>query len=93
MNFKYEKEQVLNVIFRFYSKYKLRRTNEYINPNNFILEKLNDIHIIKIYTKMCTYSNEQNIKKENIIIIFKLNDNKDIINLNLTLDEYKDLFI
>lgn len=81
--------KLFSIINRFYSKFKLRKSDN-PNPHKFILDNLNKITILKIYYKKCVYSNEVNIIKDNIVIIFKINE---IISLNLLFDDYKDIFL
>jgi hypothetical protein len=84
--------QVYLVIHRFYSNFKLRRNRNDSNPNQYILDNINKIIIVKIYYKKCIYSNDINEIKDNIVIIFKLNEcKKEFISLNLLLENYKDV--
>jgi hypothetical protein len=84
--------QVYSAIHRFYSNFKLRRNRNDSNPNQCILDNINNIIIVKIYCKKCLYSNDINIIKDNIVIIFKLNEcKKEVIRLNLLLENYKDI--
>jgi hypothetical protein len=86
--------KVYSAIHRFYSNFKLRRKSKSnSNPNQYILNNINKIIIVKIYYKKCVYSNNINIIKDNIVIKFKLNKfNKEVISLNLLLENYNDLF-
>jgi hypothetical protein len=81
--------KVYSAINRFYTKFKLRRSNN-PNPHKLILDNLNKISILKIYYKKCVYSNDKNIIKDNIVIIFKLNE---VYCLNLLFDDYKDILL
>jgi len=82
--------EVYDIIKRFYSKYKLRRNPG--NPNPNILSKyIQDIYLIKLYKRVCTYSNNENIYKENLVIKYKYKNKDEIISLNLPWDDYKDL--
>ena len=85
--------QVYSAIHRFYSNFKLRRKSASdSNPNQCILDNINKIIIVKIYYKKCVYSNDKNVIKDNIFIIFKLNEcKKEVISLNLLLENYKDI--
>lgn len=88
MEIKLDKENLKSIIRRFHYKFKLRRNPDFPNPNK-IIHQLEDINLIKAYIGPCIYSNDKNIKKENLIIKYKLNE--DLISLNIILDEYKDL--
>ena len=85
--------QVYSAIHHFYSNFKLRRKGKNdSNPNQYILDNINKIIIVKIYCKKCVYSNDINEIKDNIVIIFKLNEyKKEVIRLNLLLENYKDI--
>lgn len=86
------KNKVYLAIHRFYSNFKLRRSND-PNPNQIIADNINQIEILKIYYKKCIYSNDKNEMKDNIIIKFKLNEfKKESFYLNLLFEDYKDIF-
>jgi hypothetical protein len=89
MEVKLDKHHLYSIIKRFNFKFKLRRNPDQPNPNKFIYQ-IEDINLIKAYIGPCTYSNNENIKKKNLIIKYKLN-NEEEISLNVLLDEYKDL--
>ena len=85
------KNQAQLAVHRFYSKFKLRLYNG-PNPNQFILNNINKIQILKIYCKKCIYSNDKNELKDNIVIVFKLSEfRNEAIYLNLLLEDYKDI--
>ena len=85
MEIQLNKNQFYLIIKRIYLKFKLRRKP---NPTKeiFLTE---DIVLVKAYIFPCIYSNNENIKKENLVI--KYIYNKEIISLNILLDDYKDL--
>ena len=86
------RNQVYTAIHIFYTKFKLRRSSD-PNPNQFIADNINQIKILKIYYKKCIYSKDINQIKDNIVILFKLNEfKKEVISLNLLFDDYKDIF-
>lgn len=82
--------EVYDVIKKFYSKYKLRRNPGYPNPN-ILSKNIQDISLIKIYKRVCIYSNNENMYKENLVIKYKYKNKDEIISLNLPWDDYKDL--
>lgn len=90
MELKSSNREIYFIIKRFYTKYKLRRNPG--NPNPNILSKnIQDISLIKIYKRVCTYSNNENMYKENLVIKYKYKNKDEIISLNLPWDDYKDL--
>jgi hypothetical protein len=82
--------EVYYIIKRFNSKYKLRRNPDFPNPN-ILSNYIEDISLIKIYKRFCTYSNNENMYKENLVIKYKYKNKNEIITLNIPFDEYKDL--
>lgn len=91
MELKLDKHHLYSIIQRFNFKFKLQRNPELPNPNKFLYQ-IEDINLIKAYIVLCTYSNNENIKKENLIIKYKVN-NEEQISLNVLLDKYKDLLL
>lgn len=84
-------KQIHSIIQRFNSKFKLRIKKDNPNPKHELFS-LNDIYIIKTYKFPCTYSNvKSNEKRENLVIKYFYKNKKEIISLNLLLEEYKDL--
>ena len=84
--------EVYSIINRFYSRYKLWRNPGHPNPNklsNFI----QDIYLIKVYKRVCTYSNNENSYKENLVVKYKYKNIDEIISLNIPWEEYKDLLV
>ena len=84
--------RIYDAIHRFYSNFT-KRLSDGPNPNQIIIDNLKHIKILKIYCKKCIYSNDNNIIKDNIVIVY-LFDNlyKEVIHLNLLLEDYKDIF-
>lgn len=92
MEIKTNNKEVYSIIQRFYSRYKLRRNADRSNPNklsNFI----QDICLIQVYKRVCTYSNNENSYKENLVIKYKYKNVNEIICLNIPWEEYKDLLV
>lgn len=79
-----------SIIERFHFKFKQVRKFNAPNPNKFI-NHLNDIHLVDSYIYSCTYSNNKNIKKNNLIIKFELNN--ELFSLNILLEDYSDLLV
>jgi len=82
--------EVFGIIKRFNYKYKLRRHPGYPNPNKLPIYT-QDISLIKIYKRVCTYSNNENNYKDNLVIKYKYKNTEEIVSLNLPWDEYNDL--
>jgi hypothetical protein len=83
--------QIYTILQRFNSKYKFKNSEK---KTKKFLPQLDDIIFIEAYTNTCIYTNQTILKKENIIIKFKINNNDlldEIISLNILFDEYKDL--
>jgi hypothetical protein len=79
------------ILERFYSKFMLRkRTGP--NPNKYMCNR-EYIYLIKAYKIQCVYTDNENKKKDNLVIkyTYKNNDIEEFISLNVLLDEYKDL--
>ena len=62
--------EVFGIIKRFNSKFKLRRNPGNPNPNKLPIYT-QDISLIKIYKRVCTYSNNENNYKDNLVIKYK----------------------
>jgi hypothetical protein len=86
----FNKQQVYSILTRFHDKFKLIRNPSSPNPNQ-LPESTDEISLIQVYKILCVYSNEKNIRKENLIIKYKMNSGSEIISLNLPYEEYKDL--
>ena len=85
-----DEELVYSILKRFNQKFKLIRNPHCPNPNK-LPKSTDEIQLVQIYKFLCIYSNEKNIKKENLIIKYKMNSRSEIISLNLPYEEYKDL--
>jgi hypothetical protein len=83
--------KIYYIIKRFYSKFKLRRRNAENKNPNILPYYIDDISYIKSYKFLCVYSNAKNIKKENLVVKYTYKNHKEIISLNIPLDEYEDL--
>jgi len=85
-----DEEQVYSILSRFHDKFKLIRNPSSPNPNE-LPTSTDEIDLVQVYKILCVYSNEKNIRKENLIIKYKMNSRSEIISLNLPYEEYKDL--
>ena len=84
-------KQMYSIMERFHSKYISRRNKGKPNPNT-LPSSQDDIKFIQAYINPCIYSNNENKKRENLIIKFKYEKiSQDIISLNILLEDYKDL--
>ena len=80
MEIKLNSQQLRSILTRF--NLKIRRKHKTI----YNIEEGN---LIKVCIHPCIYSNNENIKKDNLII--KYFYNKELLCLNIPLEEYKDL--
>jgi len=81
-------KQMYSIIERFHSKYKSAKNKGKPNPNK-LPSNQEEIHLIEACIVPCIYSNNENQKRENLIIKFRYE--KDIVSLNILLEEYNDL--
>ena len=91
MEIKSTNHEVYYIIKRFYSKFKLRRNPGYPNPNILSSNFAQDISLIQVYKRICTYSNNENSYKDFLVIKYKYKNTEEIVSLNLPWDKYKDL--
>tara|TARA_B110000971_G_C19903702_1_gene451221 strand:- start:381 stop:656 length:276 start_codon:yes stop_codon:yes gene_type:complete len=83
-------QQICCIIERVYQKFKPRIIPHIPTiPKHKKIISPTDIILIKAYILPCIYSNGINTQKENLVI--KYSYNKEIINLNILLANYKDL--
>ena len=82
-------KQIYSILKRFYTKYVSSKKNiGKTNPNK-LPSNQEDIQIMEVCIFPCIYSNNENQKKENLIIKFRYKE--DTISLNILLEHYKDL--
>lgn len=92
MEIKINNKEIYSVLQRFYAKYKLRRHPGHPNPNK-LSNYLHDFYIVKIYKRVCTYSNNENSYKDNLVIKYKYKNVDEVISLNIPWEDYKDLLV
>lgn len=92
MEIKSNNKEMYSILQRFHTKYKLRRHPGHLNPNK-LSNYLDDFYIIKIYKRVCTYSNSENRYKDNLVIKYKYKNIDEVISLNIPWEDYKDLLV
>jgi len=87
MEISLDENQFYSILKRFRSKLKYKN-GEQIYKENKISSK-EDISLLETYKISCIYSNENNEKRENLVLKYICNN--EVIILNILLEEYKDL--
>lgn len=83
-------KQVYYILKRFYSTFRLRRSPGNPNPN-ILSSQIQDITIVYVYKRPCTYTNDIHHLKDHLVIKYKYKNNPEVISLNLPWDKYNDL--
>ena len=68
MEIKSTNNEVLHIIKRFNSRFKLRKKPGLPNPNILWCKFAQDIFLIQVYKRVCTYSNNENSYKDFLVI-------------------------
>ena len=83
-------KNIFYILKRFHSSFQLRRNPGNKNPN-VLSNNINDINIIRVYKRICIYTNDKHDLKENLVIKYQYKNNPEIISLNIPLYKYQDL--